>query len=270
MKKLFLATTALFALTGFAVAADLPLRRAPPLPVVAAVPVFTWTGFYIGVNAGAAFDHQKSASVTTGTDFGYGYGYTDTTATGFNRSSNKDVSFTGGGQIGYNWQYNAIVFGIEADAQYLGLDRARNGNDTGDIQGVTASETLAFRNNIDWFGTVRGRLGFLLGERLLAYGTAGFAYANGSPSLNYNYTYGDTTYGYNQGGNGNDFRTGWTAGAGVEYALSRNWSLKAEYLYVDLGSTTVRAVNPALATDFISVREKDQFSVARAGLNYRF
>src|SRR5215210_7856072 len=109
MKKILLASVALFGLAGGAMAADLPARRAAP--VFTPVPVFTWTGFYVGVNAG--------------------YGFTDTRRRDFvvegvpgvfvDTGSDDEGGFVGGGQVGFNYQAGMVVFGVEADAQYADI-----------------------------------------------------------------------------------------------------------------------------------------------------
>lgn len=124
---------------GAAAAADLPTRA----PMYSPVPVFSWTGFYVGVNAG--------------------YGWASTSVSGFSGSSDLN-GFVGGGQIGYNWQgASPLVLGIEADFQ--GTSQSRS--DT--ALGITVDQ------NLPWFGTVRGRVGYAF-DRVMIYGTGGFAF----------------------------------------------------------------------------------------------
>src|SRR5689334_22277293 len=104
MKKILLSSVALLSLTAGAMAADLPSRRAPA-PIVAAVPVFTWTGFYVGVNAGVGFNNGNDNDIVFG----------GTTIFG---DSNDDASFVGGGQVGYNYQFGSFVVGVEGDLQW--------------------------------------------------------------------------------------------------------------------------------------------------------
>jgi outer membrane immunogenic protein len=135
-------------------AADLPLRAAPPAPVIAAAPIFTWTGFYVGVNAG------------------YGWSDDDFDAVDF-ADDEDDGGFVGGAQIGYNYQIGSFVVGLEGDIQYadFGRDGVFNFEDEdGDIlEGEFESS--------DWFGTVRARAGVAFGQALI-YGTGGFAFAD--------------------------------------------------------------------------------------------
>jgi len=273
LKALLLAATAVVTASA-ALAADLPSRRAAPAPFVAAVPAFTWTGFYVGVNAGAAFDFKDSARISYGPAYGT---FTDTTVAGFNNRSDE-ASFTGGGQIGYNHQFGRFVAGIEADFNYIDLDSRRAGSTTVALGPFgSATESLSGRTSIDWFGTVRGRLGFLATDSLLVYGTGGLAYANVESHASADYTLVAPPFGtFNSPyrGTRSDTRTGYTVGGGVEYAFTPNISLKGEYLYVDLGRDSVTASYTGTGSvtpgDTFSISNKTSFSVARAGLNWKF
>ncbi|APT34000.1 MULTISPECIES: outer membrane protein [Methylobacterium] len=276
MKSLLRVTTALagVAFAGSAFAADLPRRAAPP-PIFTPVPVFTWTGAYFGINAGYAFD---ASDRNTGSSFGVPFPYAapGTVATFRNRSQD---GFSGGGQVGYNYQFtpgSGIVIGVEADAQYLDFGRSRN---NAFISGALAPGYYVTDprglSSLDFFGTVRGRLGYAF-DRTLIYGTGGFAYGSGSA---------DRSFG---GYAGNDsFRTGWAAGGGIEYALptdsflnffrSSAVTLKVEGLYVNLdrgtrnqGALVVNAANNFPVVYSGVGRRSDEFAVVRAGLNYKF
>ncbi|MGO4524841.1 outer membrane protein [Microvirga sp. 2MCAF35] len=150
MKKILLSSVALLGLASGALAADLPSRRAPA-PVIAAVPVFTWTGFYVGVNAGYGWN--------TNDDFVFD---------NFRYSLNDDGGFVGGAQAGYNYQIGSFVVGLEGDIQYA---------DFGGDDVVLRDGRLADFNNSDWFGTVRARAGVAF-DRALIYATGGFAFAD--------------------------------------------------------------------------------------------
>jgi outer membrane immunogenic protein len=275
LKALLLAATAAVTASA-ALAADLPSRRAAPAPYAVA-PAFTWTGFYVGVNAGAAFDNNSSR-VTFGPDFGT---VSDTTLAGFRRS-NEETSFTGGGQIGYNWQFGSVVAGLETDLNFADINVRRSGSTTTDLgfffPGASITETLAARSSVEWFGTVRGRLGFLPTERLMIYGTGGLAYGDVKTRASYDFNVvapGFGSFNTNYAGSRSDTRVGYTVGGGVEYAVTQNVSIKGEYLYVDLGkdSVTARYTGTAFTPtpgDTFTVRDKAAFSVARAGLNWKF
>ena len=279
MTKLLTALAAFTALTAAASAADLPRRAAPP-PVFTPVPVFTWTGAYFGINAGYAFDASDRNSGNTFIVPGGAGGYTVSGApvavTFRNRSQD---GFSGGAQVGYNYQFtpgSGVVVGIEADAQYLDFGRNRN---NAFISGAVAPGYYVTDprglSSLDYFGTVRGRLGYAF-DRTLVYGTGGFAYGSGSA---------DRSFG---GFAGNDsFRTGYAVGGGIEYALptdsflnffrSSAVTLKVEGLYVNLdrgtrnqGVLLVNAANLAPVYTTGIGRRDDEFAVVRAGLNYKF
>ena len=273
IKKLLLASAATALLTGAASAADLPRRAAPP-PVFTPVPVFTWTGAYFGINAGYAFDASSRTNNTFAVPFPYAA--PGTVASFRNRSQD---GFSGGGQIGYNWQLtpgSGVVIGVEADAQYLDFGRNRN---NAFVSGAVAPGYYLTDprglSSLDFFGTVRGRLGYAF-DRTLVYGTGGFAYGSGSA---------DRSFG---GFAGNDsFRTGYAVGGGIEYALptdsflnffrSSAVTLKVEGLYVNLdrntrnqGAFVINAANNFPVVYNNIGRRDDEFAVIRAGLNYKF
>ena len=273
IKKLLLASAATALLTGAASAADLPRRAAPP-PVFTPVPVFTWTGAYFGINAGYAFDASSRTNNTFAVPFPYAA--PGTVASFRNRSQD---GFSGGAQIGYNWQItpgSGVVIGVEADAQYLDFGRNRN---NAFISGAVAPGYYLTDprglSSLDYFGTVRGRLGYAF-DRTLVYGTGGFAYGSGSA---------DRSFG---GYAGNDsFRTGYAVGGGIEYALptdsflnffrSNAVTLKVEGLYVNLdrntrnqGAFVINAANNFPVVYNNIGRRDDEFAVIRAGLNYKF
>ena len=281
MKKLLLASTVLAGMTAAAAAADLPRRAAPP-PVFTPVPVFTWTGFYAGFNAGYAFDtrsNQANAFAVAPP-----FATAGTVATFSNASQD---GFTGGGQIGYNYQLtpgSGVVIGVEADAQYLDFGRNRR---AALITGGVVNPAFSVvdprgLSSLDFFGTVRGRLGYAF-DRTLVYGTGGFAYGSG----------GGREFG--TGVSSDDFQTGWVAGGGIEYALptdsflnffkSSAVTLKVEGLYVNLDrnaggrgafavdnqgrTVTVASPGVVLVSGGQQVRDTE-FAVVRAGLNYKF
>jgi outer membrane immunogenic protein len=223
MRKVTLALAALLGTTALAAAADLPSRGYAPAPVYAA-PIFTWTGFYIGLNAGYGGD-KNTYSIN-------GFG---------NVASITSGGFIGGGQIGYNYQFagTAFVLGLEADLQ------ATN------IEGKITILGIGLGSKLDYLGTVRGRLGYAFTDRALIYATGGLAYGRVKTNVANIISFGGSN-------------TGWTAGAGIEYALTQNWSLKTEYLYVDLGSKS------SLLFPGLSVGVKNREHIVRAGLNYRF
>jgi outer membrane immunogenic protein len=268
---------------GSAQAADMPLKARP-----APVPVYSWTGFYAGINGGYAWSGDRTTTFTPGDPLiqlltcGGILGSTCALPT----SSKLNGGF-GGLQAGYNWQVNPyFLAGLEADFQGSAI-RGSATNPPFVFDGVSAQ--ISSEHKVTWFGTVRGRLGFLPTDRLLIYGTGGFAFgrveANSVLTLAAPNGVGGAGFAFDCGagvafptcftGNSARTATGWTAGAGFEFALSQNISLKGEYLYVNLGtnSHTLAAVSTGpfgLPPASFIVSSKVDYSLARVGLNYRF
>jgi outer membrane immunogenic protein len=266
---------------GSAQAADMPLKARP-----APVPVSTWTGFYAGINGGYAWSGDRTTTFTPGDPFVQlltcGGIIASTCA---QPASSKLNGGFGGLQAGYNWQVNRyFLAGLEADFQGSAI-RGSGTNAPFIFDGRPAQ--ISSEDKVTWFGTVRGRLGFLPTDRLLIYGTGGFAYgrveANSVLTLAVPNNAGNVfSFDCSAGvafptcftGNSARIATGWTAGAGFEFALSQNVSLKGEYLYVNLGTNShslaaVRLFPGLLPASFI-VSSKVDYSLARVGLNYRF
>jgi outer membrane immunogenic protein len=224
------------------------------------------------VNAGAVIDNGSTSNLSYGPAFG---SFLDSTTSGY-RSGRDNVGFTGGGQVGYNQQFGSIVAGLEADINYADINARRSGSSNFAIGGVTGSEALSSRNATDYFGTLRGRVGFLPMERLMVYGTGGLAYGNVDTSTSAAFTTnvpGVGSFASTYGGSHSSTQLGYTVGGGVEYAVTDNITLKGEYLYVDLGrsSTTATATSgPVIAGDSFTTRNNTEFSVARAGVNWKF
>ena len=285
IKTLILASAATALLAGAASAADLPRRAAPP--VFVPVPVFTWTGFYAGFNAGYGFDASSNNQPTViGVNGASTLVLPGTTAVVAFQNGQSNDGFVGGGQIGYNYQFtpgSGVVIGVEADAQYVDFGRERNRfSATGPLAAQQVFNPAGV-SGLDYFGTVRGRLGYAF-DRVLFYGTGGFAYGSG----------GGRDFGLTNRSR-DDFQTGWAAGGGIEYALptdsflnffrSSAVTLKIEGLYVNLDrgnrNNGVFAVNNAgqevsvtspgvvLVSGGRQVRDTE-FAVVRAGLNYKF
>ena len=256
MKKLLLAGVAAATMlaAGSAFAADLPSRKYAPVAPVVVAPVFTWTGFYVGVNAGYGWNTNNNNNA-----FNY-YAPVASQYLWTGGGSNNDGGFVGGGQIGYNYQIGQFVIGAEADIQYADMG-GRNHFGYGN-QGM------------DWFGTVRARAGIAI-DRALIYVTGGFAYGGGGNNNNY-YGYGFANTALNYGyysGNGDNTATGWTVGGGLEYAFTDNITARIEGLYVSLdrGNSDVYVPGAALARLYYSGGQKNyEFGVVRVGLNYKF
>jgi outer membrane immunogenic protein len=224
MKRVLLAaiSAAVFA-AGIqaSVAADLG-RRPAPMPTKAPAyyaPIYNWTGFYVGINGGGGWG--DSAWTSTG---------------GFDVSGGMV-----GGTVGYNYQMNQWVMGLEGDI------------DWSNIKGTTTSGcALGCETRNSWLGTARGRIGYAF-DRFLPYVTGGAAFGDIKAS----------TPGF---AGGSATNVGWALGGGMEYAFTDNLSAKVEYLHVDLGDFNCGISCGALATDNVSFKS----DIVRGGLNFKF
>ncbi len=253
-------------LTTGAFAADLarPYTKAPPI----AAPIFNWTGFYVGGNLGYSWGRSSDFSTLTN-------GAGTVLFSGADRSNLDGI--VGGGQIGYNWQVQNWVWGLEADIQGTGEKGTRAFICPAGVCTPTPPAILAvalagpavpvsLSQKIDWFGTVRGRVGFLATPTVLFYATGGLAYGD----VNSTETIGIVPVSFSR----SDTRVGWTVGAGIEGAIGGNWTAKLEYLYMDLGTTSgpfLTAI-PALGGGFVTSTYSSHITdnILRAGVNYKF
>jgi outer membrane immunogenic protein len=264
VKKFLLTTVALVAMGSIALAADLPRKSVPAM--VAPVPLFTWTGFYVGVNAGYGFGDGNTQTIGTP-------GFQALIAPGVvpGALNTKPDGFIGGAQIGYNVQFGAIVVGLEADLQFADMKK------TAGFVGLPVLGTqlnTSTTSEMEYFGTLRARLGFTPFDRMLVYATGGLAYAEIKTNSS---VVGVQAPGLVWSGSDSDTKFGWTIGAGLEYAITNNLTIRGEYLYYDLGNTTVSALGNAAVRgvaalngiDYIS-RTENRGSIVRAGLNYKF
>jgi outer membrane immunogenic protein len=248
MKNLLLSATALVAFASVAQAADLPARRTvAPAPFVAA-PVFTWTGFYVGVNAG--------------------YGLADINARGDTFLGALGVGveadgFVGGAQAGYNLQLGSIVLGVEADIQYSDLSASQSF--TAAIPGTTLAGFGGAEAELEYFGTVRARVGFAFGN-VMPYLTGGLIYGEvkGTASGAVTGTFNGTPITIVDSVSRSETFYYWVVGAGVEFAITPNISLKGEYLYSKLDEEVT------FGDLGIGGRGDLDLHIARAGLNFRF
>ena len=246
-------------------AADLarPVYKAPP-PMVA--PVYSRTGFYVGLNAGYGWS-DNSVNFINGDPAFYSFALTAGAIPASLRPNTG--GFLGGAQAGYNFQSGPVVYGIETDIQYA------------NITGSASTSTLIFplpgigttaQDKVDWFGTLRPRLGFTVAPPFLVYATGGLAYGHVASSASTTVTALGTctTNLFCSVGAASQTRAGWTAGGGVEYALSAPWSVKVEYLYVDLGRETYNMPSTLVPTTGMQATTTFHENLVRAGLNYKF
>lgn len=276
MKNRWLMGTAAAALTVAgaisAQAADLPTRKEAPAPIFVPPP-FTWTGFYIGGNAGGIWNTGNTAITAAFPSTGV---FLNQFIPG--RLNTGESGFIGGGQVGYNWQTGAFVLGAEADFDGTSLSRSVAVVGPTFLNPFTGNPTDSFTatatQRLDWLGTVRGRVGFVAtpDNRLMIYGTGGFAYGGGTG----NASICDFNARFCWAGSANETRVGWTIGGGLEYAFTNNWIIGAEYLYYNLGSRNTTLVstgdlNTRFAPGaFVNVKQEFEGSIARARISYKF
>jgi outer membrane immunogenic protein len=273
MKKLLLAGIAFATVAGPALAAD--LARPPPPAYVAPVvyaPVYSWAGFYVGGNAGWAsgnFDPTTS-TVFNGTYF-LAIDVPAVNAAG--AQSIKPNDFTGGLQIGYNWQVDKLVFGLEGDIESFRL--SGNAAALTVYPGAGPGASCALGNcfsvnsstSTTWLATARGRIG-LAADNWLFYATGGAAFT----TLKGNLSFSDQTGVTETPVSFSNSKTGYTAGGGVEAGLSPSWTVKAEYLYVKFGtvSATGSLLPPAAAGQPMLHSMDLKANIVRLGINYKF
>ena len=268
MKKLATCVIAVAGLIGTPVlAADLATKGAPPPPPPP--PVFSWAGLYIGLNAGGAFDNKVTEEPT-------GLFFSEFASTPLLATSSNQSAFTGGGQFGYNWQFDSLVVGIEADFNYVGF-RDINVTVTG-LPGIpfesgSPPNVFNYTHPADrFFGTLRARLGYAA-DRVLLYATGGVAFSGRSSHS------GTATFTNAAGVQFANFQgpsdsgIGFAVGGGVEYAWTNNWIVRAEYLFVDIDHHNVTLTDPVTsgAAGFsFSSTVGEQFSVVRGAISYKF
>jgi outer membrane immunogenic protein len=245
--KVLSISASIVAISIAAHAADLPSKRMPPALVPVAPPAFSWNGIYGGLNIGYGFgtDPVSSNIASTGAFF-----------TNF---SNHLKGVIGGGQVGINYVvYPQILIGAETDFAGTGM--------TGDTFVTRGPGTSELRTSISYIGTVRGRVGYVLPNNWLIYGTGGFAYlrANASNIQASSNVIGGAPVGatFNFGQN----RNGYAVGGGMEFPIIQNLTVKVEYMYEDFGT-----YNQSLVPTF-NRTSSDRLSIqtAKVGVNYKF
>ncbi|MFZ1991696.1 MAG: outer membrane beta-barrel protein [Alphaproteobacteria bacterium] len=235
----------------------------------AAGPVYNWAGWYGGFNGGWEWS-QNAGGDLSGDNLPSGF--QRSIAAGFfpGRIGVNYSGFTGGAQGGYNWQWGALVLGIEEDVNHANF---RGSSTVPPLipLGVNGPASFTLSQSIDWFATARGRLGVTPTDRLLLYVTGGLALGDVKTEYIVPSAPAGLPLGIFNGAN-SETKAGWTAGGGAEYALENHWSAKLEYLYYDLGSSSVRADPSGLKTFAFFGLADAQYrgSVLRGGINYRF
>ena len=271
VKKLAIAIAAIAAVGSPAFAADMALK-APPLEPP---PVTNWAGFYVGFNAGWVGSTGNTINLT-GTDTDGGGLGSALKAGNIPSAINLGYSgFLGGGQFGYNWQSDSFVYGIEAD---LDAASAKSSVSIPDARflppaGIQSPFTTNASRQLDAVGTLRARIGATPIKPLLLYATGGLAFGEHAVGIGINDPGGiPPAVLFNQT---SIWSAGWTVGGGAEWMFLPHWSLKAEYLYVDLGnvSSTINYAYTTLAgpqTSSLTATVHDRVNIVRGGINYHF
>jgi len=279
-KTILLASAVSLAALSSAFAADLPGRKTAPAAPVA--PVFTWTGFYAGLNAGVNWSNRNVNPAYIDNDPVNPWTpqeLIDLWPVPAPYANNR-TGFIGGAQIGYNYQIGQFVIGAEAD--FMGSTANQSSSASiaipNFLQNGTAVETSNSKIQQSWLGTVRLRAGYAA-DRVLLYVTGGFAYGNVDYTLTTSEVQGngDTLY---FAGQKSQTKAGYTFGAGVEYALTNNWIIRGEYLYYNLGSASALAspttavvggsVTPNLSTVLGKGSTTIDGNIVRAAISYKF
>jgi outer membrane immunogenic protein len=292
VKTLFLAGFAVSAMIAPAIAADMP---------VPAAPVVTWTGFYVGGNAGYALSTNSSVNsvglpnpcTATGSVGCAGlpgfipnnvYSLASAQAATFSTPSGRNGGFIGGGQFGYNYQFGSnTVVGFEADLQAMTGSNHSFTSVTATpaptFPGFPVNQTATVSTKLDFIGTVRARAGYLWTPNFLVYITAGLAY--GEAEINTSITQSVVSPGltpYSAAGADSNLRFGGAIGAGLEWMIAQNWSVRGEYLYVGLGTANVNStlvnvdhINGGnLSSTAVVTSARFNENIARGALNYHF
>jgi outer membrane immunogenic protein len=259
--KKFTAMAAAIAAFGFvnsAIAADMPTKA--PVPMM--VPMYNWGGWYVGGNVGYGWGVNSDPSATFVDAPGLGIG--PYVAAGGNVTPNvRPKGVLGGLQLGYNLQSNNFVYGLVTDIQASGVKASGTNTVTPPGGFVTSSQTNSVE--IDWFGTLRAKLG-VAQNNWLFYATGGAAYGGVKTSGSFVAPAAPVTI----AGSNTTTKFGWTAGAGIDYGLTPNWIIGVEYLYVDLGRVSYTETTALFPAASITISNRAAMHVGRISLDYKF
>jgi len=242
-----------------------------PAPAPAPAPSPNYTGFYSGLNGGGGFENTINNSVSSCFDFGC-----DVATAVPGQLNTRPSGFIGGGQIGYNWQAGLFVWGVETDFQGANITGSATVTNSTTFSSVfTNTVTAAGSQRIDWFGTLRGRLGWTPMPPLLIYATGGLAYGQVKTNVSFTGSVFDGSTLIDSASSAvtkTDTRAGWTVGGGAEWMLTPQWSIKAEYLFYDLGTERMDQTLDFGSDGFTSIHSDAHYrgSIVRGGVNFKF
>jgi outer membrane immunogenic protein len=258
-------TAACLGISSVAFAADLPMK-APLAPILP-----SWTGFYVGGNVGGQWGDADLTTTTVFSPIGY-FASSSVPAIALAGAQHfNSSSVTGGLTAGFNWSQSNLLLGFEGDINWFGF---KGGATSSAIYPCCAptSFTINSTASVDWLATVRMRLGVLATPTFLLYGTGGAAIANLNTAWNFTDTFATAA----EAAGISSTVVGWTAGGGGEYLFGGGWSVKAEYLFVDLGRNTaigtLTAFTPPItfAANVFTHTVEIKSNIVRVGLNYHF
>jgi len=252
MKKLFLATVSVVALAGSALAADMPVYKAAP--VVAAPACAQFGGFFVGGNVGWKYYNNDWKDKD---NFGYNLVGIDSNGDGLE----SDNGWTAGAQVGYNFQWHCVVWGVQADWNWTNVSVS---NTFFDDPYYPDDGSFAYSSKEKWYGTLRTRSGIVV-DNLLLYVTGGFAWAKFDRGLSFAYPDDDIYEAYSSSAT----KLGFVVGAGTEWSLNQNWSITSEFLYMGFEKDNQTFYSPEEETS-VRYEFKDSQWVAKFGINYRF
>ncbi|MDP3560574.1 MAG: outer membrane beta-barrel protein [Legionellaceae bacterium] len=218
---------------------------------------FNWQGIYLGANVGyGMYPNNVSIYPNSATAIGLA----ESTPTLLNVQSS---GFLGGGQLGYNWQINRLILGIESDLDYAHVSGANSV-----LQANPQPLVTTISKNIGWLATIRGRIGKLASDSMLAYVTAGPAFGRTQLAFDQRVVEVSCASGACATGNQHQTNTGWTVGGGIEYAVTKRATYKAEYLYANLGNNTLNTNLNSLGSNYIA-KSSFNSNIIRLGVNYK-
>ena len=251
-------TVALVARTDVVAPEVLTPKTPDPAPPASG---YSWKGVYVGAHVGYGWGRANTS-----------FAPLPTAAQFINLApitlGNHPTGANAGGQAGYNWQSGKFVAGVEADFSWSRMRGTVSFFPLTQNNGASWNGTLTAHQDTKWFGTLRPRAGFTPVSKVFLYGTGGLAYGRVNYFANADFRpQGPIQY----PGAASKTETGWTAGGGVEFGINKHWSLKAEYLYYDLGKQSFIGnpvpANPPFQLSYTSETKAHTFNT---GVNFRF